>query len=167
MDRGATSPCLFAHSRMTQMRRRAVAAFCLGIAALWFLGGNAFSLESTSRIAGPVIEWILPGSSLVSSRMLFTIFRKLLHFFLYGGLALLALRMLILSSVPPIRASLLAIGLTLAVGMADEGRQALSENRTGRWSDVLIDAVGAVGAVGAAGVGVFCVNRLRISKRDS
>ena len=85
--------------------------------------------------------------------MLHLAIRKIAHAFEYGALALLTLRASIVTwTVPAGRGVWLAIGLVLMVAAADEGRQVVSRERQGAWTDVLLDLAGAGSILGAVQV---------------
>ena len=120
---------------------------------IWGLGGDDFSTESTSQILGPLLQWLFLGLSAESIDFVHDAVRKGFHAFEYGVLALLALRALLLTwALPVARRFALALGFTLALAVADEGRQAVSSTREGAWTDVLLNLAGAGGAVAAVQV---------------
>jgi VanZ family protein len=81
--------------------------------------------------------------------------RKFIHLGFYGALAGLFFWPM-RQSAELNRAVLLALGWVSTHALFDEYRQTLSANRTGQWTDVLIDLVGAAIAIALI---VFCGRR--------
>lgn len=98
--------------------------------------------------------------------MIHHLIRKMGHFFGYGMLSLAWLRALLLSLRPggswtrldgAWRAQIVAIAATFAVAGLDELHQSFLPNRTGRFSDVLLDTAGALALQVVFRVGVFAM----------
>ena len=116
---------------------------------IWTLGGGDFSFSDTSRIIGPLIEWLFPDLTFADKRFWLRFVRKCAHVAEYGVFAVLVLRLVIFLRDRPIAAQIaLALGATLLLALLDEGRQGLLSNRTGSPRDVALDVTG--GAVGIA-----------------
>ena len=73
--------------------------FALWAALVWWLGSEQFSATSTSRILGPLIDWLWPGASPAQRLALLMGIRKLAHPSVYAVLAGLAFRASLLSGV--------------------------------------------------------------------
>ena len=69
----------------------------LWAAFVWSLGSDGMASQETSRIIGPIVDWLLPDLSWQERRSLLYGIRKGAHVFEYGTLALLSLRALWLS----------------------------------------------------------------------
>ena len=71
---------------------------------------------------------------------------KLLHAFVFGGLAVLICRVLRLQNPTWSRQAVVVLGVlaTIAYGCFDEGRQSFVSGRRAEWSDVVADGVGAL-----------------------
>jgi VanZ family protein len=115
------------------------------VAIIWGLGSDSFSQPETSRILGPLIDWLLPWLSDAQHAQSLFYVRKLAHPAEYGLLALLCLRALCMTSgAARFGASLLGLLLVAALASADELRQSLSATRTGAGLDVALDVGGAI-----------------------
>ncbi|MCZ6784519.1 MAG: VanZ family protein [Proteobacteria bacterium] len=152
------------------MRGEAIATWGAVVAwtwLIWGLGGDDFSLASTSRILGPLLQWLFPGISPESLEIVHIAVRKGFHALEYAALALLALRALLLTwALPAARGAALALAFTLAVAASDEARQAWSGAREGAWADVVLDLAGAGAAVAAVRVLPGWAKRLLIGRGD-
>ena len=116
---------------------------------IWGLGGDDFSIDSTSRFLRPLLQWLFGSASRETLDVLHLVVRKGAHALEYGVLALLTLRALTVSWVLSIgRGAVIALGLVLVVAAADEWRQTFSSERQGAWTDVLLDLAGSVSTVG-------------------
>lgn len=122
----------------------------LWAAFVWGLGGDDMSRAQTSRIMGPLIDWLFSGLSWQErSSLLYTV-RKSAHVIEYAILALLSLRALWLSWRDSLLlASVFSAGVVSAMAVADELRQARSPVRTGTSDDVLLDVSGGLAAIAA------------------
>ena len=130
----------------------------LWAAFVWGLGGDSLSNQQTSRIIGPLIDWLFPDLSWQDKGAVLYTIRKGAHVVEYAVLALLSLRALWLSWRDSLLlASVFAAGVVVAMASADEYRQGLSQVRTGSGWDVLLDISGGLTAIG----GVLLFQKLR------
>ena len=123
---------------------------------IWGLGSDGFSMTSTSRFLGPLVNWAFADWALEHQQDLLTVIRKLAHVAEYAMFALLVGRAITLAFEIRMRfviAGTLVAALALAAG--DEFRQALSPQRTGTAFDVALDVSGALVAL----VGLFALRR--------
>lgn len=136
--------------RSDARRWRAWLALGLWAAFVLNLGGDGFAHSQTSRLLGPLLEWLLPDASPVLLEVLLKAIRKTAHIAVYGILGVLALRAAWLTW-PGSKARAIAFGLSFVVLLAvgDEARQAGSAARTGSEWDLLLDAAGAALAIWA------------------
>lgn len=117
---------------------------------VWGLGSDPFSMSETSRILGPLLDWIAPGLDSATRARALAGLRKLAHVFEYGVLALLAGRAIALALRARMRwIAAAALALVAGLAAADEGRQARSAVRTGAASDVALDVAGGALAIAA------------------
>ena len=115
---------------------------------VWWLGGEDFGGQSTSRILVPLIRWFWPGASPADISWLAATLRNLAHPVEYAILALLSLRAARLSGISlPLRMAAVAVGIAACVALADELRQARLATRVGSLGDVALDLSGAALAV--------------------
>jgi len=115
---------------------------------VWLLGGDAWSAPQTSRILGPLIEWLLPGLDALARDEIVQALRKLAHPAVYGLLALLSLRAVALgTSLRRLGVAMAALAWVAALATADEARQAGSGVRTGAAGDVLLDLGGGAAVI--------------------
>ena len=118
-------------------------------AVIWMLGGDGFSATQTSRILGPLLDWLLPGISPDHRLDLAWWIRLSAHPVVYGIEAVLVGRALRLH-FPGLGAAKLA-GLAFAASAllagADEIRQWGSSVREGSPVGVGLDLVGASVAI--------------------
>jgi VanZ family protein len=129
---------------------------------VWGLGGDGMSNQHTSRIIGPFMDWLIPDLSWQEKRAVFYWMRKSAHVFEYAMLALLTLRALWLSwRESLLLTSVFAVGVVVAMAIADETRQGRSAMRTGSGWDVLLDIAGGVTAI----AGFLLIARLRRGSR--
>ncbi|MDG2335422.1 MAG: VanZ family protein [Myxococcota bacterium] len=130
-------------------RRRAWLILMAWTAAIWFLGGDDFRHSETSRILGPLYEWLLPHLGPEQRAQWLSWTRLGAHPAVYALEAGLAWRAFGLSF--PHWAPLRRAGLTLATAAllagADEIRQTFSSVRTGSPIGVGLDMLGAGGVV--------------------
>ncbi len=130
---------------------------------IWQFGSDAYSLDRTSRLLQPLIDWLLAGVELTTRLKIHAWIRKSAHFIEYAILALLAFRAALLSAERHRigTAFWVALFFVATLAAADEFRQSLSAARTGSPYDVLIDVAG--GLIGLLGVLVI-TRRMRESR---
>ncbi len=119
---------------------------------IWLLGGDAFSAPETSRILGPLINWLWPDLDADSLARIVAGIRKLAHPGVYGVLAGFGFRAVTMtgSAFDPARRAGLSLLPVLALSIADEWRQSASALRTGAPFDVALDVAGGVAVIGMA-----------------
>ncbi len=105
-----------------------------------------------ARLLGPLLRWLLPSLAEEAIDVLVLIARKLVHFVVFGILALLILRGLAARAAGrlPARIHALALALTIAFAVFDEIHQTFVPARVGSPVDVLIDSLGAAAALAGA-----------------
>lgn len=129
---------------MSLLRRHLPA---LAFAALILsMSGSRGSATATGSWAEPLMLWLGFPEDLAWG--VHRAFRKLGHLTAYGIFGVLALRSVDGARPPTGRTRALAIGLALALAVADETTQALYSDRGGSALDVLLDVTGAALAVG-------------------
>jgi len=121
-------------------------AVALWVAAVLGLSSDRFSAESTSRVLAPLLRWMLPELRAETEQLLLHGLRKAAHAFEYAVLAALTYRALRESS-SPWRSAGFALGLVVAVAVADESHQVFEAARTGSGADVSIDVAGGATAL--------------------
>lgn len=119
------------------------------LAFISFASSGSFSAGNTSRIIGPLILWLFPGTSQETLLVVHFITRKVAHFTEYAILAFLAARAFSASPRPAISSRWFLISLTLIVTYAllDEYHQTFVPTRTGSVFDSLIDIAGGLTAL--------------------
>ncbi len=118
------------------------AALCVG--AILTLGSPIFSYVRTGAIIEPILRAIVPDASANAIAGWHVSIRWSAHFLEYAGL-FLAL------SLGPMRGRpLLAFGACLALASLDEGLQLMTISRSGKISDVALDASGPAAMLGLA-----------------
>lgn len=140
-------------------RRAGIGAWIAVLAwsgVIWQLGGDYFSAPETRSTLIEILTWLGIGLEPQTEIALLTVVRKAAHCVEYGILALLVSIAVRLSSIKPTRRwqeenrvwpSLSALGLVLALAIADETRQSWSVSRTGSPYDVLLDFAGGLIAI--------------------
>jgi VanZ family protein len=117
---------------------------------IWRLGGDPFSMQSTSRFLDPLLAWLSPDWTDAQRIAAAATLRKLAHLGEYGLFALLLGRAVALATRVRMRrvvaTSLVGVGVLAA---ADELRQATSSLRTGSPADVALDLAGGLLALAA------------------
>jgi VanZ family protein len=129
----------------------------LWMGVIFWASADSGSGRRGARILGPLLRWWMPEAS--SQRMEEVIFliRKAAHVSEYAVLAWLAWRVFLAvrrSTVAPqpLRAALLAWGLSVIYAVSDEWHQTFVPTRVGTPWDVLIDAAGAALGLALAGL---------------
>lgn len=118
----------------------------LWIGVVFGFSGDGFSADSTSRFIEPLVRWLFPELGAAQRTWIHAAVRKAAHAIEYAMLAALAYRALRESS-SPLRATIFALTLVVAVAVADETRQRFEPSRTGSAVDVSIDVAGGVAAL--------------------
>ncbi len=122
------------------------------MAVIFVLSTDAGSSLHTSRILGPLLQWLDPGVTREEVALVQFLVRKAGHLAEYAVLAVLFVRAFpaVLPAVPARSWTMAGIAWAAAVAYAasDEFHQSFVATRTASAGDVLIDAVGA--AVGLA-----------------
>jgi len=125
--------------------------------AIWMVvifsaSGDAFSVQHTSRILGPIIHWLLPGLPQEKADVIILCIRKCAHAVEFGVLALLLWR----AVVKPSRTNKptwrwadarVAFLVTCVYAVSDELHQRFVATRQGAVRDVLFDIAGAASAL--------------------
>jgi len=118
--------------------------------ALIFVGStDLLSAEHISRIIGPLLHWLFPTISPVTSLRVQFFMRKLAHVSEYAVLAVLLYRAFVHTALKGRRAVSAGLVLLLCAAYAatDEFHQAFVPSRTASLRDVMIDICGATLAV--------------------
>ncbi len=116
---------------------------------IFFLSGFGGSLDSTSKIIGPVLRFLFPDAPPETLAFYHFYIRKAAHVTAYAILALLAYR----AFVGARRRAVWAIIVVTVVAILDETNQAFNPARSGAITDVFLDLCG--GAAALIGVIVF------------
>lgn len=128
---------------------------------VWGLGSDALASPTTSRILGPLIEWLLPEWTPAEKWRLVGFVRKSAHVVEYAILAALVLRASLVSWRRSMAlAAVFSLGLVTVMAIADETRQGRSAVRTGSAWDVALDVTGGALAV-TLGLGLERLYRRR------
>ena len=124
----------------------AYAPLVIWIGVILFLGSSQGSMNRTSLIIRPLLEFIFPAASPETITFYHGIVRKFAHFGEYAILALLSLRAFVRTSLPRLRAYcyIAALVLVVAVAIVDETLQSFDVSRTSSSWDVLLDVSGGV-----------------------
>jgi len=119
------------------------------MALIFFFSTGELSASNTSRIVRPLILWLFPGTSEETLGVVHFFVRKTAHFTEYAILALLAARVFLSSSQPPLRQRwfLCALLLVVLYALSDEFHQTFVPSRTGSIYDSLIDMTGGLTAL--------------------
>ena len=126
-----------------------------------FASSNEFSAANTSRIIGPMVLWLFPGTSPQTLELIHFFIRKLAHFSEYALLGVLSARALRTSPNSSLqrRWFLISIALIVVYALLDEYHQAFVPSRTPSIFDSLIDSLG--------GLAALLVIRFRSNEKDS
>lgn len=118
----------------------------LWIGGIFYLSSNKGSVAKTSRYLAPILNSLFPDASEEKLRIYHLCIRKLCHFVGYAILALFASIVFYNSSVIVINRFwyLSAFLLVLIIASADEFKQSFYANRTGSFSDVVLDCAGGL-----------------------
>jgi VanZ family protein len=110
---------------------------------------DSFSASNTSRIIGPLILWLFPGTTPETLATIQFFTRKIAHFTEYAILGILAARAFRTSPGAVIRSRWFLICATLIVvyALMDEYHQSFVPSRTASIFDSLIDMAGGLTAL--------------------
>jgi len=110
---------------------------------------SEFSGENTSRIIGPLVLWLFPGTSDETLQIVHFIVRKLAHLTEYAIMGFLAARAFSTSFYGPLRRHWFLVALLLIViySLLDEYHQSFVPSRTASIYDSMIDSVGGLAAL--------------------
>ena len=127
-------------------------------AFIWGLGGDDFAMQSTSRLLGPLVAWLLPSAEPETRALVEFAIRKLAHLVEYAVFALLVGNAIRITWEPRMRVIVpAALAAVLALALADEFRQGFSAVRSGSLSDVALDLSGGALAIAL----LFALKRVR------
>jgi VanZ family protein len=117
---------------------------------IFLASSDAASGERSSRLLGPLVRFFAPGLSPEEVGLVVLVVRKAAHFTAFGVLAALLWR-----ALPARRPGWcgrragLALALTAAYAVSDEGHQSLVPTRRASAADVLLDTAGGAAALAA------------------
>ena len=116
---------------------------------IFFASTGEFSDGNTSRLIGPLLRWLFPGTSEEKLALAHFITRKAAHFAEYAILGWLAARAFITSSHSTLRHRwfLLALLLVVSYALSDEYHQSFEPTRAASVYDSLIDMSGGLTAL--------------------
>ena len=117
------------------------------LTALYFFSTDTFSGSETSRIIGPILRFLLSGSSEAEIAFWHGVIRKLSHVMGYFILALLTYRSLRYEKPAAVRAMILTGCFVLIAALTDEYHQSLTATRGASLVDVGYDCLGGVWAL--------------------
>ncbi|HEX7228260.1 MAG TPA: VanZ family protein, partial [Candidatus Binatia bacterium] len=105
-----------------------------------------FAAPQSSRILGPLLNWLFPGITPEQFASVQFVVRKLGHWFEYLILAVLLYRALHAESGgrSAVRPGVMTIAFALVWAITDEFHQSLVPSRTASIVDVMIDGFGAL-----------------------
>ena len=129
----------------------------LWMAVIFWASADSSSGKRGSRILGPLLRWWMPEASTQRMEEVMFLIRKGAHVSEYAVLAWLAWRVFLgvrhsTKAPQPLRAALLAWGLSVMYAVSDEWHQTFVPTRVGTPWDVLIDAAGAALGMALAGL---------------
>ena len=107
------------------------------------LGSGMGSMNETSRIIRPLLQFLFPSTSIETLTIYHGYVRKFAHFAEYAVLAFLAFRALF----PFKHKYAMAFGVAAFVATVDEFNQSLNPSRTSSIWDVALDLAGAASAI--------------------
>lgn len=122
----------------------AYAPVVIWIGVILFLGSGQGSMNHTSIIIRPILEFLFPTASEQTLLIYHGYIRKCAHFIEYGVLAFLASRAFRVYGLSPFKILLLALVLVLGVASLDEFNQSFEPSRTSSPWDVLLDFSGGL-----------------------
>ena len=118
------------------------APLVIWIAVIFLLSSSQGSMNQTSRIIRPLLEFFFPAASPDTITFYHGIIRKLAHFTEYAILGFLSMRAFAWG-----RAILVASVILIGVASIDEINQSFNPARTGSPVDVLLDVAGGATAI--------------------
>lgn len=125
------------------------APLIIWLAFISIASSDGFSAGNTSRLIGPIVLWLFPGTSHERLETIHFITRKLAHFSEYALLAILAARAF--STSPSQRLQRLWFVLSLSIivvyALLDEYHQSFVPSRTASIYDSFIDMSGGLTAL--------------------
>ncbi|MGA0407013.1 MAG: VanZ family protein [Limisphaerales bacterium] len=114
---------------------------------IFLFSTDSFSGSRTSRLIGPLLHWLFPGSDAAFLDSLHFAIRKFGHLSEYAILAGLWYRSLggglFKPQWPSRKRALVAGTICLLFAMSDEWHQTMTHHRTGHLTDVALDTLGA------------------------
>ena len=113
------------------------------LAFISFASTDSFNAGNTSRIIGPLVLWLFPGTSAETLATIQFFTRKLAHFTEYAILGLLAARAFRTSP----RWFLISALLIVVYALLDEYHQSFVPSRTASIFDSFIDMAGGISAL--------------------
>lgn len=131
------------------------------LAFISIASSDDFSASNTSRIIGPLVLWLFPGTSPERLEIIHSCARKLAHFSEYALLGLLAARAFRTSPNYTLKRRWFVISLALVVvyALLDEYHQSFVPSRTASIFDSFIDMAGGLTAL----LLVFWWTRVKVS----
>lgn len=141
------------------------------MALIFTLSTDLGSAAHTSRVIGPLVEWLKPGASEADVDFAHFLIRKTAHLTEYAILAMLIFRALRITAPQrftrrpgrrwaPALALAIALALSAAYAATDEFHQSFIPGRESCVRDVLIDSSGALGGLVILS-SVMCLMRSR------
>jgi VanZ family protein len=111
-------------------------------------GTDQLSWANTAGLTRPFFEWLYPEGSTWDITVLTWEVRKLAHVALYGFVAILIVRVLVVEArLKAVKASLATLVIVLLAAIIDETHQSMIPTRSGSMAGVVLDLVGAGGGL--------------------
>jgi len=119
------------------------------LAFISFASSDEFNAGNTSRIIGPLVLWLFPGTSPDTLAVVHLTTRKIAHFTEYAILGFLAARAFRTSPQPAIRRRwfLICASLIVVYALMDEYHQSFVPSRTASIYDSMIDIAAGLTAL--------------------
>jgi VanZ family protein len=130
-----------------RVRLSAYAPIFLWVAFMFFLSSDSGSSAQTSRFVRPLLHFLFPSAAESTIDIYHYYIRKAAHFTEYAVLAVLTVRMVIISRPSMQIWPLAALGFVAAVACLDELYQTLNPSRTPSPYDSLLDISGGAFAI--------------------
>jgi VanZ family protein len=140
-------------TRSTRERLCRYAPLIIWLVFISFASSNEFSADNTSRVIGPLLQWLFPNITQESLRLAHLLVRKAAHVTEYAVLGWLTARAFTGSSREFLRQRWFLTSLMLVVlfALLDEYHQSFVPSRTGTLYDSGIDVIGGfIGLIGFA-----------------